>query len=182
MPRFEEISAELSQVLKPPSAVQKVDAAVVLLLRYRHGELEVLLVERAKSSKDPWSGQMAFPGGKRDQKDRDMLQTAVRETLEETNIDLTREHRILGALESIRSSATPNLTVASFVMLMEGKPSIEMSEELVGHLWIRLSELRSCKGTVKLPSGEVTGYILEDRVVWGLTFRILEQLFAVLEA
>jgi 8-oxo-dGTP diphosphatase len=182
MSDLEAITAKLSRVLKPLSRLQNADAAVVVILKYRCGKLEVLLVERAESSKDPWSGQMALPGGKRDPKDKGILQTAVRETLEETNIDLTKEHKLLGALKNARSGGEPSLTVTPLVALVKGESSIKRSKELIGHLWIRLNELGSRRGTAKLPSGVVQGYILDEGVVWGLTYRILEQLFRVLES
>lgn len=182
MSDLEAITTKLSQALTPLSRLQNADAAVVVMLNYRCGKPEVLLVERAKSSKDPWSGQMALPGGKRDPKDKGILQTAVRETLEETNIDLTKEHTFLGALENARSSGELSLTVTPLVALVKGEPCIKTSKELTGHLWIRLSELGSRRGTVKSPSGVVPGYMLDEGVVWGLTYGILEQLFRVLES
>ncbi len=180
MPHHNETLDKLSQVLKHVSEVRNTDAAVALLLKPICRDLAILLVERAKSLKDPWSGQMAFPGGKHDQKDQSMLQTAVRETFEETNINLTQECRILGALENTRSGAEPNLMVAPFVFLIEDEPAIKLSKELVGHMWIPLSKLPTCKRTARLPFGEVPAYTVEGRAVWGLTYRILEQLFKAL--
>jgi len=40
------------------------NAAVVALLRECNQELELLFVKRTETPKDPWSGQIAFPGGK----------------------------------------------------------------------------------------------------------------------
>ena len=68
-----------------------VEAAVALiLLPTSDGDLEALFIKRAEVEGDPWSGQMAFPGGRRDPVDDDLLATAARATLEETGIDLAR--------------------------------------------------------------------------------------------
>lgn len=183
MSSCDKIGEKLSKVLNPVSEVQETDvaAAVALLLKPAHLDFEVLLVKRAESFTDPWSGQMAFPGGKRDPQDRDLLETAIRETFEETSISLHNGCCFLGALENTRSGAEPNLLVAPFVILMKGDPAIKLSIELVGWLWIPLKSLSRCRRTVRLPVGEVPAYVVKDHVVWGLTYRILEQLFKALE-
>lgn len=182
MKSHNDIVDKLLRVLKPAQEVQDADAAVALLLRPRCKDTEILLVERAQNRKDPWSGQMALPGGKRDVQDHTMLQTALRETLEETSIRLSGELHVLGALENTRSGAHPSLMVAPFVILIQDEPAIRLSRELVGHMWIPLYKLPACKGTARLPSGEVPAYVVGDRAVWGLTYRILEKFFKALRS
>ena len=63
-------------------------AAVAVVLRPGTDSPEVLLIERTRVEGDPWSGQMALPGGRRDAADRSLLETAVRETREETGVAL----------------------------------------------------------------------------------------------
>ena len=110
--------------------MQNADAAVALLLRPANQSFQILLVKRAEKFSDPWSGQMAFPGGKRDPKDRDTMQTVIRETLEETNINIIHCCRFLGVLENMRSTVRPKLLVAPFVILLEHDPIIVLNEEL----------------------------------------------------
>ena len=64
----------LCKVLKPVSDRQDADAAVALLLKLPDQDLKILIVKRAENPADPWSGQMAFPGGKRDEKDQNLKQ------------------------------------------------------------------------------------------------------------
>ena len=74
------------------------DAAVSVVVRAnRH--LDLLLIKRARSERDPWSGHMALPGGRRDPEDRDLEATASRETLEETGLDLAGVGTPLGRLD-----------------------------------------------------------------------------------
>ena len=63
-------------------------AAVALVLLDGPQGIEILLIKRAERADDPWSGQIALPGGRYDVGDRDLEATAVRETREETGVDL----------------------------------------------------------------------------------------------
>ncbi len=49
------------------------DAAVALILREQFNQTELLLIERSIIPKDPWSGQLAFPGGRVVKEDKDLL-------------------------------------------------------------------------------------------------------------
>ena len=89
-------------------------AAVAILIRERNDDLEFFLVKRAEVEGDPWSGDMAFPGGKRCQNDEDLSETAMRETLEETAIDL-REKSMLGYMKPIYSSVRTSMKVQPLV-------------------------------------------------------------------
>jgi 8-oxo-dGTP pyrophosphatase MutT (NUDIX family) len=51
---------------------------------------KLLFIKRADAVGDPWSGHMAFPGGRYEVGDQSLLETAVRETREETAIDIRR--------------------------------------------------------------------------------------------
>ena len=62
-----------------------------------------MFVKRAEKSTDPWSGQTALPGGKCDPKDQDMKATVVRETLEETGINLLEGYQFLGVMDPVNS-------------------------------------------------------------------------------
>jgi len=162
-------------MLTPVSEEQDADAAVALLLKTVNQDFKVLLVKRVENPTDPWSGQMALPGGKRDSKDKDLKQTVVRETSEETNINLLHRCRFLGVMETLRSTRRPDMKILPFVILLEHEPSIKLNEELEGSVWISLGELVQHKGTAKFSFGEPPAYIVGKSVIWGLTYRILER-------
>ena len=172
---------KLSKVLKPVSEGQDANAAVALLLKPMDHDLKIFFVKRVENPADPWSGQMALPGGKRDAKDQNLKQTVVRETLEETNINLLDRCRFLGVMETQRSTPRPEMKILPFVILLEHEPSIKLNEELERFVWISLKELVQHKGIVKFSFGEFPAYIIGNTVIWGLTYRILEKFIETLE-
>jgi len=171
---------ESSGLLKPAAMEHDADAAVALLLKAVDRDLKVLIVKRVENPSDPWSGQMALPGGKRDTKDQNLKQTVIRETLEETNINLLKDCRFLGSMETLRSTLKPEMKILPFVVLLEREIHIELNEELDGFAWISLEELAQHRGTAKFSFGEFPAYVIGNNVIWGLTFRILEKLLHVL--
>lgn len=173
---IENLSRKLSQHWEDEGA----EAAVALILKLVSQDLEILLVKRVENPSDPWSGQIAFPGGKIDSKDLNIRNTAKRETREETYIDLPRHCRFIGTLEVLRSTVRPELLVKPFIFLLQQKPHIILSDELESYFWVSIRRLLSCKGTAKLPLGEVPAYVIEGKVVWGLTYRIIEKFSKVL--
>ena len=171
----------LSRALEPASEEQDADAAVALLLKPMDQALKVLFVKRVENPTDPWSGQMALPGGKRDAKDRNLEQTVTREALEETNINLLDRCKFLGVMGTLRSTRRPEMKILPFVVLIEHEPTIRLNEELEDFVWISLEELVQHKGTVEFSFGEVPAYTLGNSVIWGLTYRILEKFFHTLK-
>jgi 8-oxo-dGTP diphosphatase len=171
---------KLLRDLKPVS--EEADAAVAILLKPFNRDLRVLFAKRVENPTDPWSGQIALPGGKRDAKDQDLKQTVARETLEETNINVLDRCRFLGTLPVQRSKPRPEIRILPFVILVEHEPTIKLGkQEIESYVWIALEELQRHRGTFKLNLGEVDAYIIENYVIWGLTYRILENLFRILQ-
>lgn len=171
---------KLLTVLKPAAEEEDADAAVALLLKPVNQTLKLLFVKRAENPADPWSGQMAFPGGKRDSKDQNLKQTVVRETLEETGINLLDRSRFLGTIGPLRSTRRPEMRILPFLILLEHEPTIQLNEELEWFVWISPGELLQHRGTVKSSFGEVPAYVFGERTIWGLTYRILERFFQIL--
>ncbi|MCK4884826.1 CoA pyrophosphatase, partial [Candidatus Bathyarchaeota archaeon] len=138
------IAEKLSKTQKTTECVDA-NAAVVALLRVAGQDFQVLLVKRAEKSSDPWSGQTALPGGKRNPEDRNLKETLVRETSEETGINLHEGCRFLGAMEPLRSTRRPEMKVLPFVVLLEKEQAIKLSEELTEYFWTPLKELAKHK-------------------------------------
>lgn len=169
---------KLSKTLNPFTEEPEAEAAVAVILKAVDEDLEILLVKRAENPTDPWSGQMAFPGGKRDSKDRNLKQTVIRETLEETGINLNQEGHFLGVLETQSSPRKPEIHVLPFIILLEQEPQIKLNKkELEWSTWISIEDLSKHEGTAQFSFGKFPAYILGTTVIWGLTYRIIEDLF-----
>jgi 8-oxo-dGTP pyrophosphatase MutT (NUDIX family) len=156
-------------------------AAVALVLREGAAGLEILFVRRAEHPDDPWSGQMAFPGGRQEPGDPDLRTTAVRETLEEIGLDLGACADFLGTLDEVRAMARMrpmNLAIAPFVFRLRETPSLQLSDEVTSAHWLPLEELLSSRWRSS-HSYEHQGTRLEfpclryeELVIWGLTYRM----------
>ena len=167
-------------------------AAIALVLRPSDlGDPELLMIKRAEVERDPWSGHVACPGGRMDPTDRDLEHTAVRETWEETGIDLTRDGRILGTLDDItpRTPLLPPLVIRPFVAAVKPEVTIVESPEVAEVFWVPMSAIRETaawgKGFVPIRGvgeQEVDVFRHGQYPVWGLTHRALTQFVDLLSA
>jgi 8-oxo-dGTP pyrophosphatase MutT (NUDIX family) len=172
---------KISQILKTYANEGEAEAAVALLLRVVGQRAEALFVRRVTSLTDPWSGQIALPGGRREVTDENLRQTVVRETFEETGIDLLHGCHFLGAMKIQNSAMKPKIRVLPFVVLLESDQTITLSKkELEWFVWIPLDELASHRTTVDFGFGSFPAYVVSQSVIWGLTYRIVETLLHAL--
>jgi len=162
-------------------------AAVALVLRARKLEaVELLMIKRATYAGDPWSGHFALPGG-RQEPGETIEQTAVRETREETALDLSGSGAILGRLDDVepRTVALPRLVITPFVGVVAGDGSLTLSDEVADAFWIPVDALRAPDATrevvLELTGGprRVPTFQHDGRTIWGLTERILRQFVAL---
>jgi 8-oxo-dGTP pyrophosphatase MutT (NUDIX family) len=169
----------LVALLKQTFGNLNANAAVVVLLRAVNQNFQVLFVKRSEKYGDPWSGQTAFPGGKRDPEDRNLKETVVRETLEETGISLLESCRFLGAMEPVRSTQKPEMQILPVVVLLKKEQAIKLNEELTEYFWAPLKELAKHEGTARFSFGEYPAYIIERHIIWGLTYKIMGNLLSL---
>jgi 8-oxo-dGTP pyrophosphatase MutT (NUDIX family) len=154
-------------------------AAVAIIINPNDSGGSVLLIRRVNRVGDPWSGQVAFPGGHKAADDRDLLSTAIRETLEEVGIDLQR-HELLGQLP-VMYSHTRKFPVAPYVFQLKVGVVAQLNDEVAESFWIPLTALNGMKvgkAEVKVEESKlnVDAYVYKGNVIWGLTFRIINML------
>jgi 8-oxo-dGTP pyrophosphatase MutT (NUDIX family) len=176
-------------VVAPPGNGQR--SAVAAVLRERPGGVEVLLIRRAAREGDPWSGHMAFPGGRADPADGDLLETAARETHEEVGLDLRTHAELVGRLDDLEAVARGKrvgMTIAPFVFALTEEAPLVTNEEVEETIWASLSPLARGENATTVDY-EVDGqkltlpaFDVHGRIVWGLTYRMLQALFAALDA
>lgn len=148
------------------------------------GELEVLLIKRAESKGDRWSGHMALPGGREEKADNSVRATAMRETSEEIGLDLP-ENNYIGRLSDVMTLAHGTkkpMVVSPYVFRLAGQPKLQLNHEVAEVVWLPLSFLADPDNRdsmrwekngvgIKLPCYHYNGY-----KIWGLTLRMLDEL------
>ncbi len=187
----ERLKASFAKNLERPSSGNLPRAAVSVILKPEEGErasLEMLLVKRKEREGDPWSGHMAFPGGRFEKTDGQILHTAIREAMEETGINL-RECELLGSLEEVVPSRLRMIRVLPFVVLAPEMTGVALdNREIAQSFWVPVSYFTDKKniGSNSIDrfgiKSEVPSYKLFGQyVVWGLTFRIIQDLISRVE-
>ena len=162
-------------------------AAVALILRGDGGGAEILFIERARRPGDPWSGHLAFPGGRIEPRDRGLREAAERETLEEIGLDLRRA-RFLGALGDLGGDRLP-VVVSCFVYAVDGCEALRLNHEVADAFWVPLEHLLDPRRHVRAP------YLLDGEradhpavrllgpgrpLLWGITYRLVARFFRAL--
>lgn len=160
-------------------------AAVALIFRAgEDGSPELLFIKRAEYAGDPWSGQIAFPGGREESGDTSLQETATRETREETGLDLAREGTVIGVLDDLRPRhiRLPAIVVRPYVAVVDRTEPLELSSEVALAFWIPFGALAHAESwredTVVARGAQINARVFkhQDHVIWGMTERILAQL------
>jgi 8-oxo-dGTP pyrophosphatase MutT (NUDIX family) len=170
----------------PLVAVEGPSAAVAVVFRSGASGTELLFIQRATKDTDPWSGHMAFPGGRTDPEDADSHATAERETSEEVDLDLKTVDR-LGSLQDLVPGRHLQVVHAQAYWLDGERPKLTANYEVADTVWVPLSDLadhaRYIDYYYEASNSSWPGIQLDtqSQVVWGLTLRFLADLFTRLE-
>lgn len=159
-------------------------AAVAIILYVSELGFEALYVKRVCSPLDPWSGHIAFPGGRCREDDGGIIETAIREVYEETGIRLSRLD-IVGLMDGFHPLNEPSLEVIPVIVLVDTKPAVKLSGELQEYFWAPVDRLSTGIVEVRCSDGglrRVEAYIYGGYIIWGLTARITRSLIEILQA
>ncbi|MDY0300096.1 MAG: CoA pyrophosphatase [Trichlorobacter sp.] len=179
---FNEIQLRLNRV-KPvlcPENNRK-PAAVALILQQNGAGVELFFVQRAEYPDDPWSGDIAFPGGGFESVDCSLRATAERETKEEVGLDLSAA-AFLGRLSDIMGRSLP-VRVSCFVYGLHKVAKPALSEEIKEAFWVPFDYLTAAQRqtskticfngrTMQVPA---TWLYPDKPVLWGITYRLVNQ-------
>ena len=165
-------------------------AAVAAVLHDGNAGSELLFIERAERPHDPWSGHMAFPGGRVDPGDASVRHAAERETREEVGLDLASAE-LLGRLDDIEGAPPgfDSLVVSAFVYRLDRRAAPTPNDEVREVLWVPTAHLQERDRRVpfywpreqrEMHSPGILVGAPGRHVVWGLTYRFLELFFAAL--
>lgn len=141
------------------------DAAVGLIVN--NGQ--ILLIRRITREGDPWSGQIALPGGFF--KNEENAETAVlREIYEETNLVLKESQiRMEMPVQHTLSRSGPN--VHPFIIEASNYEGASPGPEVSDIRVARLSDLE----LIDYPRGDGKAFVNNGWLIWGLTYRILSR-------
>lgn len=187
---FEQISERLvcreSETESP--GCDRIRAAVAMILHQSGNGPEVLFIQRAAHDLDPWSGHIAFPGGKLEEGEQE-CQAACRETLEEIGIDLGQAC-YLGRLSDIVGANLPvRVSCCLFGVDRAGYHPV-LNDEVRDLFWVSLADLRAPERHVQttVAFGEKRFDVPSIRlpvenkpVLWGITYRLVMQFLDVLD-
>jgi 8-oxo-dGTP pyrophosphatase MutT (NUDIX family) len=163
-------------------------AAVAMIVREQPDDLEILFIERATDARDPWSGHLAFPGGKVEQGEQ-ARQAAERETREEIGLALESE-RYLGRMSDIVGANLPVRVSCFAYAAVTAASNPVVSPEVRDVFWVRLSDIRDPERHRMVTVGfsgrtlEVPGIILpqpDKPVLWGITYRLVMQFLEIIQ-
>jgi 8-oxo-dGTP pyrophosphatase MutT (NUDIX family) len=160
-------------------------AAVAVVVHGDARDPALLFIERAHHPTDPWSGQMAFPGGRVDPGDTDAQAAAERETFEEVGLSLAGAER-LGRLDDLQAGVrvVAPLVLSAFAYRLDARPQLVLNHEVADALWVPVRTLLDPTAQVqhRWGPGRWPGILVGEpdrHVVWGLTYRLLQGLFGL---
>ena len=130
---------------------------------------KVVVEKRSTSKDDPWSGQFSLPGGHYTEGDEILKSTAIRETFEETGIDLKRNAKYLGHFGPFVPGNRQNMQVYAYVFEIPKLVSFVPSSESEYLTWLELSELEKSEEFMGI------SYKFKQGIIWGLTARVISK-------
>ena len=175
-------------------------ASIAIIVCRQNSWDELLFIQRAKSENDPWSGQVACPGGGKEESDVGLIQTALRETFEEVGLELSEDHLIGRLDDQVGSSRNQQmaLTISAFIFRVSQKSELAPNYEVADAFWSRTSHLTDPDRQVlyQTPFGNqprqaiylgerqtsqetLIEYTVQEKILWGLTHRFVSQLLQI---
>lgn len=166
-------------------------AAVAAILRSEKAGPELLFIHRAEDSRDPWSGHMAFPGGKVDARDESPLAAALRETREEVGLDLESDGLAIGRLSDVRAVGRGrplSMVISPFVFELKTTPVLTPNHEVEDVVWVPVAFLAEHANRETMAyerygmSLELPCYRYDGHLIWGLTLGMADDLLQLVSS
>jgi len=164
------------------------ESAVLILLYERDGDSYIVFTQRHIYN-GAHSGQISLPGGKRDDSDKDLKYTALRELKEEVGVFL-REENVLMPLTWLYVPPS-NFVIYPYVAYLENHPQFvkeeaevkEILEFKVKDFFNELNQKKFRYTDKKYPiSLECPCYEINGHIIWGATAMILSEFLTILKS
>ncbi|MEZ8081502.1 CoA pyrophosphatase [Enterovibrio norvegicus] len=155
------------------------EAAVMIALAERNGELQVLLTKRAMHLKHH-PGQISFPGGKVERSDKDIVETAIREMEEEIGVSTTRDN-LLGCLAPLPTVSGYLVTPVIAFVDADYEAVIDANEvdclfEVPLAQFMRRNAIAKQPFLVRGKTYDIYAMTYQEHLIWGVTAQILHTL------
>lgn len=174
---LEEIKNALATPLTPAIKNTGKNKIASVLIVIFGSEPKVLMTKKSKILK-VHAGEIAFPGGKFEEGDGDLLETAIRESREEINLSITREH-VIGQLSPV-TTLNSGFVIVPFVAVVKRLPRLKDNPEVESILQIPLKEFLKSLTDDQDPLHQsiMEMYILKykEHTIWGASARMLKQI------
>ena len=155
-------------------------AVLALFYPNRNNETHFLLTQRARYN-GTHSAQISLPGGKIEQQDKNLCETAIRETFEETGVNMSD----ISIFREVTKTYIPpsNFWVIPFIGTIEYTPIFKASNEVHQFIEVSLSALIDDNSlasenmtTSYMQNIDVPCFKLNNYIVWGATAMILSEI------
>ena len=163
---------------------RRIASAVLIPMYKKQGEYHILFIQRTDRVKDH-KGQISFPGGAYEEGDDNLRQTALREATEEVGL-AAEDVEVLGELDDLRTIGS-NYVISPFVARMPWPYRLKVDEweteeviEVPLSVLLDTSNISQDKTILEGEEIDQYYYHYQDKVIWGATARILNQLLAIL--
>ena len=139
-------------------------------------------MERASRPGDPWSGDVAFPGGWARHENESLRAAAMRETHEEIGLALADTHHVgdIAPMRISRFHSGIGILGASVFYVGETRPGLRLEQREIAHaFWVPIAHLHHPDNRTVVhwsrsgPPRPRPAIMFDGRVIWGLTYRIL---------
>jgi 8-oxo-dGTP pyrophosphatase MutT (NUDIX family) len=173
--------------LKNFPRVPQADASIaaVLIILYQHNDSVNTVFIQRPDYEGVHSGQISFPGGRKELEDTDIIKTALREAYEEVGVDLS-EISVVGTLTPLFIPVSKTI-VTPVVGWTNNKPAFKIQEEEVVYLIEGDLKKFLNPSIIKIKRFDILGemrnikyFDYEGHIIWGATAMILNELLAII--
>jgi 8-oxo-dGTP pyrophosphatase MutT (NUDIX family) len=156
-----------------------IQSSVLMLLFPYHEKISTCLIQRPSTMRNH-AGQIAFPGGRCELQDENLIHTALRESNEEIGTNVSQVE-IIGALTPLYVQVS-NFTINPFLGWSDDLPLFKIDKQEVDHLYLipaekflhhtanQIKEVTTNKGTFSVP-----GFYIDQLFIWGATAMIISE-------
>jgi 8-oxo-dGTP pyrophosphatase MutT (NUDIX family) len=160
-------------------------SAVLILFYPENGSTKLVMIKRATDD-SVHSGQIAFPGGKFEVKDKELTTTALRETYEEVGIN-PELIKVIGNLSTLYIPPS-NFDVHPFIAYTNEKPAMKNNYEVAKIIEVDLEELIAPENLIQKTIDHRFGklhnvpcFSVQNEIIWGASAMIISELLEVIK-